>query len=53
MVPGDRVVGETAHEVDVTGDRGVLEAAHPQVTARDAGEDGTRKYRLTLHLTPG
>ena len=50
MVPGDRVVGEAAQQVDVAGDRGVLEAADPQVAACDAGEHRPGQRRLPLHL---
>ena len=50
MVPGDRVVGEAAQQVDVAGDRGVLEAADPQVAACDAGEHRPGQRRLPQHL---
>jgi hypothetical protein len=41
VVSVDRVVGQAAQEVDVAGGPGVLEAAHAQTTARDAGEHGS------------
>ena len=48
MVPGDRVVGEPPHQIDVAGGRGVLEAAHPQVAARHPREHGSRQQRLAV-----
>ena len=45
VVPGDRVVGEPAQQVGVAGGAGVLEAADPQVAARDPGQHGARAAR--------
>ena len=53
VVPGDRVVGEAAQQVDVAGGPGVLEAADPQVAARDPGEHGSRQQGLAAHRAPG
>ena len=53
IVAGDRVVGEAAQQVDVAGGPGVLEAAHPQVAARDPGQHGPGQQGLAAHLASG
>ena len=52
VVPGDRVVGEPAQQVDVAGGPGVLEAAHPQMAAGDPGEHGAGQQGLPAHRRP-
>ncbi len=52
VVTGDRVVGEPAKEVDIARAPGVLEAAHPQMAARDAGQDSSGQRRLAVHGAP-
>jgi hypothetical protein len=53
VVPGDRVVGEPAQQVDVAGGARVLEAADAQVAAGHPGEDRPRLHRLAAHRPAG
>ena len=53
VVAGDRVVGEPAQQVDVAVGGGVLEAADPQVAARDPGEHGAGQDGLAAYAATG
>ncbi len=53
VVPGDGVVGQPAQQVHVVGGARVLEAAHPQVAARDPCQHGPRQHGLAVHRGAG
>ena len=52
VVPGDRVIGQPAQQVDVVGGPRVLEAPDPQVAARDPGENRSGQQGLAVHGRP-
>ena len=53
VVPGDRVVGQAAQQVEIPRRGDELEAAHPQVAARDPGEHGAGQDRLATNRPAG
>ena len=53
VVAGDRMIGEASQQLDVAGQRGVLEAPDAQVAAGDADEYGAGQHRFPLYRTSG